>query len=334
MNVDTRLMDDRHVITDAAGFGRVAVMLGGFSSERAVSLDTGGAVLKALRSQGVDAQPWDPAERSMAQFAEAGFDRVWIALHGPGGEDGALQGALQWLDVPYTGSGVMASALAMDKVRSKHLFQAAGIATPAYAVVRSYADASVAAEQLGFPLIIKPSGQGSSVGMSKIFERAELNAAVDDALRYGDTALLETCVVGDEITVAVLQGRALPSIRIETPRVFYDYRAKYESDRTEYICPGTDSDMSEQRFADLALAAFAELGCSGWGRVDFMVAADGEPLVLEVNTVPGMTSHSLVPMAARNDGIDFAELCWRILETSFRSTEADHNIVEVAANGA
>lgn len=334
MNVEARLTDDRHRITDAAGFGRVAVMLGGYSSERAVSLDTGTAVLEALRNKGVDAEPWDPAERSIAQFAEAGFDRAWIALHGPGGEDGALQGALQWLDMPYTGSGVMASALAMDKVRSKHLFRAAGIATPDYAVVHSLRDASDAAEQLGLPLIIKPSGQGSSVGMSKIFERTELNAAVDLALRYDDTALLETCVVGDEITVAVLQGRALPSIRIETPRVFYDYRAKYESDRTDYICPGSDSDAAERRFADMALAAFAELGCSGWGRVDFMVAANGEPLVLEVNTVPGMTSHSLVPMAAREGGIDFEELCWRILETSFRDAEADHNIVEVAANGA
>ena len=334
MSVEMRLTDDRHRVTDAAGFGRVAVMLGGHSSERAVSLDTGGAVLKALTAKGVDAQPWDPAERSMAQFADAGFDRVWIALHGPGGEDGAVQGALQWLDMPYTGSGVLASALAMDKVRSKHLFRAAGIATPDYAVVHSLADASVAAEQLGFPMIIKPSGQGSSVGMSKIFERSELNAAVDQALRFDDTALLETCVVGEEITVAVLQGRALPSIRIETPRVFYDYRAKYESDRTEYICPGTDSDAQEQRFAEVALAAFAELGCSGWGSVDFMVGADHEPKVLEVNTVPGMTSHSLVPMAAQKDGIDFEELCWRILETSFRNAQVDHNLVEVAANGA
>jgi D-alanine-D-alanine ligase len=334
MSAVTPIVDERHLVTEANDFGRVAVMLGGHSSERDVSLDTGAAVLKALRSNGVDAQPWDPAERSMAEFAAAEFDRVWIALHGPGGEDGALQGALQWLGVPYTGSGVMASALAMDKVRSKHLFRAAGIPTPDYAVVRSYADASIAAEQLGFPLFMKPSGQGSSVGMSKIFEPGELSAAVDKALQYDDTALVETCVVGSEMTVAVLQGRALPSIRIETPRVFYDYRAKYESDRTEYICRGTDDDMEEQHYADLALAAFAELGCSGWGRVDFMAGADGKPLVLEVNTVPGMTSHSLVPMAARKDGIEFAELCWRILETSFRANEADHNIVEVAANGA
>ncbi|NNC56065.1 MAG: D-alanine--D-alanine ligase [Woeseiaceae bacterium] len=333
MNAVPTIREQRYRISDAAEFGRVAVMLGGHSSERAVSLDTGAAVLKALQSKGVDAHAWDPAEKTMAQFAEAGFDRVWIALHGPGGEDGALQGALQWLETPYTGSGVMASALAMDKVRSKHLFRACDIPTPDYAVVRSYADASLAAEQLGFPLIIKPSGQGSSVGMSKIFERAELNDAVDIALQYEATALLECCITGDEFTVAVLQGRALPSIRIVTPRVFYDYRAKYESDRTEYICRGTASDADEQIYADLAVAAFNELGCTGWGRVDFMTGADGRPQVLEVNTVPGMTSHSLVPMAALKDGIDFNELCWRILETSFHDIEAADTL-GVAANGA
>ncbi len=310
-------------VTNAADFGRVAVMLGGQSSERAVSLDTGGAVLAALRSKGVDAHAWDPAENSLAEFAAAGFDRVWIALHGPGGEDGAVQGLLQWLQVPYTGSGVMASALAMDKVRSKHLFRAVGIPTPDYAAVNTLDEASVAAEQVGFPLIVKPSGQGSSVGMSKVFERSELNEAVEVALQYDHTVLLETCIVGEEITVAVLQGRALPSIRIETPRVFYDYRAKYESDRTQYICPGTESDAEEALYAELSLAAFDELGCSGWGRVDFMKSADKQPLVLEVNTVPGMTSHSLVPKAAQKVGIDFATLCWRILETSFE-TEVGH----------
>ena len=325
--------EQRHTVTDATEFGRVAVMLGGHSSEREVSLDTGAAVLEALQSKGVDAHPWDPAENSMAEFANAGFDRVWIALHGPGGEDGALQGLLQWLEIPYTGSGVMASAIAMDKVRSKHLFRAAGIPTPDYAVVRSRDEASVAAEQVGFPLIIKPSGQGSSVGMSKVFERAELNNAIEVALQYGDTVLLETCVTGSELTVAVLQGKALPSIRIETPRVFYDYRAKYESDRTDYICPGAETDEEEAVYAELAVAAFNELGCTGWGRVDFMTGADNQPLVLEVNTVPGMTSHSLVPMAAKRDGVDFEELCWRILETSFEAnSEAD--TVEVAAYGA
>ena len=327
------LTEQRRVVASASEFGRVAVLFGGLSSEREVSLDTGAAVLQALQARGVDAHKWDPAEQPMADFAAAGFDRAWIALHGPGGEDGALQGLLQWLGVPYSGSGVMASAIAMDKVRSKHLFRAAGIPTPDYAVIESRDEASVAAERLGFPLIIKPSGQGSSVGMSKIFERGELNAAVDTALKYDDVVLLETCITGDEFTVAVLQGKALPSIRIVTPRVFYDYRAKYESDRTEYICRGTETDEQEAIYAELAVAAFRELGCSGWGRVDFMTGDDGQPLVLEVNTVPGMTSHSLVPMAASEDGIDFEELCWRILETSFVADEAELT-VEVAANGA
>jgi D-alanine-D-alanine ligase len=332
MSAVTSNVEQRRVVTNAAEFGRVAVMLGGRSSEREVSLDTGAAVLKALLAGGVDAHAWDPAEKTMTQFAAAGFDRVWIALHGPGGEDGALQGALQWLDTPYTGSGVMASALAMDKVRSKQLFRAAGIPTPDYTAVHSQAEASGAAEQIGFPLIIKPSGQGSSVGMAKVFERAELNDAVAEALRFDDTVLLERCIAGDEFTVAVLQGDALPSIRIVTPRVFYDYRAKYESDRTEYICPGTASEFEEARYAEIAIAAFNELGCSGWGRVDFMTGADGEPLVLEVNTVPGMTSHSLVPMAARQQGIEFDELCWRILETSFNVGNVVDN-TEVAAHG-
>ena len=333
MNASNSASEQRQVVSQAADFGRVAVMLGGDSSEREVSLDTGAAVLGALQSRGIDAHAWDPAEHTLNDFTAAGFDRVWIALHGPGGEDGALQGALQWLHVPFTGSGVMASALAMDKVRSKHLFCAAGLPTPEYAAVRHLADASIAAEQLGYPLIIKPSGEGSSVGMSKIFAREELSEAVAVALQYGDTALLERCIVGEELTVAVLQGEALPSIRINTPRVFYDYRAKYESDRTEYICNGTQSAAEEKMYADLAVAAFTELGCSGWGRVDFMADSEGQPYVLEVNTVPGMTSHSLVPMAAKAAGIDFAELCWRVLETSISRTAAGNTLQE-AANGA
>ncbi len=325
--------EQRSRIESARDFGRVAVMLGGFSSEREVSLDTGAAVLKALQQNGVDAHAWDPAQHTLSEFAAAGFERVWIALHGPGGEDGALQGALEWLDTPYTGSGVMASAIAMDKVRSKHLFDAVGIPTPEYAVIRQHSDAVSAVQELGLPLILKPTGQGSSVGMSKVFEVGELDNAVSLALQYGGVALAERCIVGDEVTVAVLQGDALPSIRIETPREFYDYRAKYESDRTEYYCPGSNDAGLEKRYAELAVAAFAELGCSGWGRVDFMTGADGEPMVLEVNTVPGMTSHSLVPMAAKQAGIDFAELCWRILETSVSAdTSATH--MEVVANGA
>jgi D-alanine-D-alanine ligase len=319
VTADFEARDARREVRDAAEFGRVAVLYGGSSSEREVSLDTGAAVLEALVAAGVDAMGWDPAERPLTRLASDGCDRAWIALHGPGGEDGALQGALEWLGIPYTGSGVLASALAMDKVRSKHLFHSAGIPTPEYAVLRKPGHAALAADHLGYPLIVKPSGQGSSVGMSKVFEPPELEAAVLDAFEYGSEVLVERCIVGRELTVAVLQGKALPSIRIETPRVFYDYRAKYASDRTEYFCPGAASDDEEAELSSLAIAAFTELGCRGWGRVDFMCGQGEGPSVLEVNTVPGMTSHSLVPMAARASGIDFPALCWRILETSMNA---------------
>ncbi|MDJ0760239.1 MAG: D-alanine--D-alanine ligase [Woeseiaceae bacterium] len=324
-------LERRQAISSPGSFGKVAVLYGGNSSEREVSLMTGKAVFDALVSRGVDAQLWDPAERGVEGLAEVGIDRAWIALHGTGGEDGAIQGALQWLQIPYTGSGVMASALAMDKERSKRLFVAAGIPTPPYEIIRSRAEAVHVAEEMGFPLIFKPSCEGSSVGMSKAFEPADVPEAAETALGYGSVAIVERCIVGDEITVSVLQGEALPSIRIETPRVFYDYRAKYESDRTEYHCPGTTSDIAEAKFAELALRAFELLGCEGWGRVDFMVDSDDQPQVLEVNTVPGMTSHSLVPMAAKAVGIDFAELCWRILETS---VEADAQARKEVANGS
>ena len=310
------MSDQRIMIENAADFGRVAVMYGGYSSEREVSLESGAAVLAALQTRGIDARGWDPAEKNLTELGAAGFDRVWIALHGPGGEDGGLQGTLQWLNTPYTGSGILASAVAMDKILSKQLFNAGGISTPEYVVIESAGDAKLAADEFSFPLVIKPAGQGSSVGMSKVFEADELQAAVDLALSFGGRALAERCIVGAESTVAVLQGQALPSIRIETPRVFYDYRAKYESNNTRYFCPGTDEPALEQRYHDLAIGAFKMLGCSGWGRVDFMTGNDGQPQVLEVNTIPGMTSHSLVPMAAKATGVDFAELCWRVLETS------------------
>ena len=327
------MIDQRIVIENAADFGRVAVMYGGNSCEREVSLKSGAAVLAALRSRGIDAVGWDPAENDLTKFAAADFARVWIAVHGPGGEDGALQGTLQWLNTPYTGSGILASAVAMDKILSKHLFKTAGISTPDYMVIEAAGDAKLAADEFGFPLVIKPAGQGSSVGMTKVFAADECQSAVDLALGFGGPALAERCIVGDESTVAVLQGQALPSIRIETPRVFYDYRAKYESENTRYFCPGTDDPELEQRYHDLATAAFNILGCSGWGRVDFMTGSDGAPQVLEVNTIPGMTSHSLVPMAAKVAGIDFSELCWRILETSI-NPQSEINSVGVAANDA
>ncbi|MDX1403175.1 MAG: D-alanine--D-alanine ligase [Woeseiaceae bacterium] len=325
--------EQRFAVENAADFGRVAVMYGGTSSEREVSLASGSAVLEALQSRGIDARGWDPAEHDLQALSRERFDRVWIALHGAGGEDGSLQGLLEWLAVPYTGSGVLASALAMDKLRSKQLFVAAGIATPEYFVLNTPGDARLAEQEFGFPLVIKPAAQGSSVGMSKVFEADELQAAVELALQYDPVALAERCIVGDESTVAVLQGQALPSVRIETPRVFYDYRAKYESESTQYFCPGTEDAELEKKFHDLANRAFEVLGCSGWGRVDFMTGNDGEPQVLEVNTVPGMTSHSLVPMAAKAAGMDFAELCWRILETSM-TADAKIAAVGVAANDA
>jgi D-alanine-D-alanine ligase len=326
--------ESRVPVRTASEFGRVAVMYGGNSSERAVSLDTGAAVLRALRSRGVYAQTFDPAEESMQDFISAGFDRVWIALHGPGGEDGALQGLLQWLELPYTGSGVLASSLAMDKVRSKHLFRALELPTPDYRVVGDPESARAALAELGLPLILKPSGQGSSVGMSKVIDERELAVALELALSFEGEVLAERCVIGDELTVGVLQGMALPSIRIETPHAFYDYSAKYESERTRYICPGTSSPDQEAQLQELALAAFYSLGCTGWGRVDFMCGADGVPQILEVNTVPGMTSHSLVPMGAKQAGMDFPELCWRILETSFQS-QAEVGAIESreVANG-
>lgn len=331
MTTGSRLQENR--VLDGAEFGRVAVMQGGSSSEREVSLRSGAAVLDALRRRGVDAKAWDPAERSLPEFAAAGFDRVWNALHGPGGEDGRIQGALDWLGVPYTGSGVMASALAMDKLRSKKLFAAADIPTPAYRSVRNTIEARAAAEELGFPLVFKPVKQGSSIGMTKVFEADELETGVSLALEYGDLVLVEQCIVGSEITVSILQGAALPSVRIETPRVFYDYRAKYESDNTTYVCPGSDEAAEEAEYAALALRAFDELGCLGWGRVDFMHAAGERPQILEVNTVPGMTAQSLVPRAAAAAGISFEELCWRVLETSMmRPVETGDR--KVAGSGA
>lgn len=310
-------------ITVPSEFGRVAVLCGGHSGERDVSLASGAAVAEALQRRDVDAVRWDPSEQGTTALLDAGFDRVWNALHGTVGEDGVVQGALDWAGIAHTGSGVLASALAMDKLRSKRLFTHANLPTPDYQLARSAADAMRAAEEFGFPLVVKPANQGSSIGMSRVSEVAELDSALALALEFDDIALVERCVIGDEITVGILQGTTLPSIRIETPRVFYDYRAKYEADSTRYRCPGVDDNDVESRYAELALKAFDVLGCSGWGRVDFMHAPGEEPQVLEVNTVPGMTSHSLMPMAAEAAGIGFDELCWRVLETSFVGSAAD-----------
>jgi D-alanine-D-alanine ligase len=304
-------------VTDAGEFGRVAVLLGGDSSEREISLLSGNAVLAGLKRRGVDAHAFDPREQALQTLLSESFDRVWIALHGPGGEDGTLQGALEYLGVPYTGSGVMGSAIGMDKLRTKRLAHAVGVATADYVVLRGQPDFELALERLGVPMIVKPATQGSSVGMSKVEKATDLPAAYEAAARIESSVFAEGWISGREYTVAVLQGRALPAIRIETPRTFYDYEAKYFRDDTRYFCPCGLSVPAEQHLANLAVAAFDAVGAGGWGRADFMMDTTGRPLLLEVNTIPGMTDHSLVPMAARAAGIDFDELAWRVLETSF-----------------
>lgn len=304
-------------VTDPGEFGRVAVLYGGASAERPVSLRSGTAVLDALVARGVDAHGIDPAEVEVGELARAGFDRVFIVLHGPGGEDGAMQGALEWLGLPYTGSGVMGSAIGMDKLRTKQLATAAGVGTPKWLPVVAGTNPEAIVAALGLPLILKPATQGSSVGMSKVTAADQMAGAIEAALAHDPVAIAESWVTGREYTVPVLQGEALPAIRIETPRGFYDYEAKYHSNDTQYHCPSGLEPAAEAQLRSLALRAFTAVGCSGWGRVDFMVGADGVPLMLEVNTVPGMTAKSLVPMAARVAGIDFEELCWRVLETSF-----------------
>ena len=304
-------------VSDPQEFGRVAVMLGGDSSEREISLLTGGAVLEALKRRGVDAHAFDPRDLPLTELGAQRFARVWIALHGPGGEDGTLQGALDYLGVPYTGSGVMGSAIGMDKLRTKRLAQSCGVPTADFVVLRGAQDFELALERLKLPLIVKPATQGSSVGMSKVDRAEDLPAAFAAAAKLETLVFAEPWLSGSEYTVALLQGAALPSIRIETPKTFYDYEAKYFRDDTRYFCPSGLSAAVEAHLAALALAAFEACGASGWGRADFMMDGAGRPQLLEINTIPGMTGHSLVPMAARAVGIDFPELCWRVLETSF-----------------
>ncbi|MGD9598924.1 MAG: D-alanine--D-alanine ligase [Steroidobacteraceae bacterium] len=307
-------------VTDAVAFGRVAVLLGGSSSEREISLLTGNAVLAALVRRGVDAHAFDPQGRALTELIDSRFDRAWIALHGPGGEDGTVQGALECLGIPYTGSGVLGSAVCMDKLRTKRLAAAVGIATADYAVLRGPEDFGPAIARLGLPLIVKPATQGSSVGMSKVGRAEDLPAAWQAAASLEPVVFAEPWITGAEYTVAILKGRALPSIRIETPKVFYDYEAKYFRTDTLYFCPSGLAADAEAQLGALAVAAFDACGACGWGRVDFMMDAAGRPLLLELNTVPGMTDHSLVPMAARAIGVDFDELVWRVLETSFART--------------
>jgi D-alanine-D-alanine ligase len=305
-------------ITDAKKFGRVAVVMGGQSAEREVSLDSGRNVLAALRAKGVDAHAVDGIPALLDALRAGHYARVFNILHGQrgGGEDGVLQGALESLKVPYTGSGVLGSALSMDKVRSKWVWIAQGLPTPRFVPLRKGDDVHAAAKSIGFPLIVKPSSEGSSVGITRVFKESDLGAAVDLAAKYPGDLLVEELIEGDELTVAILGREALPSIRIVPKGAFYDYHAKYVAEDTQYICPGLDG-AAEEEIRALALAAFDALDCSGWGRVDVMRDRAGRNWLLEANTAPGMTSHSLVPKAAKQTGVDFETLCWRILESTF-----------------
>lgn len=294
--------------------GKVAVLMGGWSAEREVSLKSGAAVLTALLEKKVDAHKIDVQRDSIFDDLKSGkFDRVFIILHGPGGEDGVIQSVLEVLQLPYTGSGVLASALAMDKLRSKELLQGAGLPTPAYMRLEETTDMSYVGATLDFPIMVKPSLEGSSIGMSKVAEESGLYKAWKIAAKFGDSVLAEQWVHGKEYTVAILGETALPAIRLETKRDFYDYAAKYDDNDTQYHCPCGLTEEQEAQLQRLALSAFDAVGAKGWGRVDIMSDETGKPFVIEINTVPGMTSHSLVPMAAKAKGLSFAELVFNIL---------------------
>lgn len=305
------------LIRDAAAFGRVAVMMGGTAAEREISLRSGEAVYQALKAQGIDAVAVDVTGNPIAALTGLSVDRVFNMIHGRGGEDGVLQGVLQALALPYTGSGVMASALSMDKLRTKFCWRGLGLPTPKWFRLRSEQDIDACIAALGFPVIVKPAQEGSSIGMSKASDRQELVDALQLALPYRCDVYAEAWITGREYTVAVLAGEPLPAIRLETPNVFYDFDAKYRADTTRYHCPCGLAPAQESALQTLALAACDAVAVSGWGRVDLFIDATDQAQLIEVNTVPGMTDHSLVPMAAKRADIDFEELVWRILETSF-----------------
>ncbi|WP_215396807.1 D-alanine--D-alanine ligase [Rheinheimera oceanensis] len=295
-------------------FGKVAVMFGGNSAEREVSLRSGKAVLKALQDAGIDAFAFDPQTQSLAELAASAAQRVFIVLHGRGGEDGSMQGALQQLGLPYTGSGVLGSALAMDKIRCKWLFQAQQLPTAPFAVVHNNdTDFAGLLASLGGKVMVKPANEGSSIGMSAASTAAELEQAIHAALKYDSEILVERWINGREFTVALLNGQVLPVVEMRTPRAFYDYEAKYQANSTEYLCPAPLSAEQTAAMQDTALKAFNAVGASGWGRVDIMLDQSGQHYLLEVNTVPGMTEKSLVPMAAKAAGLSFQQLVLAIL---------------------
>jgi D-alanine-D-alanine ligase len=296
-------------------FGKVAVLMGGSSAEREISLKSGGAVLTALQRSGVDAHGIDVDKTVLKRLETEGYERVFIMLHGRGGEDGLMQGALETVGLPYSGTGVLGSALAMDKHRTKAVWRGMALPTPESVLIQQHQDLD-RADALGYPLMIKPCSEGSSIGMSKVENRAQLHQAWERARGYDTGVLAECWVEGTEYTAAVLNGQMLPLIRLETPHQFYDYQAKYNSDTTRYHCPCGLSEEKEKALQDLCLQAFEAVGASGWGRVDLMLDQNQQPWLIEVNTVPGMTDHSLVPMSAKVAGITFDELVVQILETS------------------
>lgn len=300
-------------VKDASEFGKVAVIYGGNSNERSVSLDSGAAVLQALQNQGVDATHYDPKYQDIAELSD--YDRVFNVLHGRGGEDGLLQGVLQWLDIPQTGSGVLASALGMDKVRTKQLWQGCGLSTAPFSLLTADTDWQQVVNMLGLPLIIKPVHEGSSIGMTKVNHLDELPAAYETAVQCGDAVMAERWITGREFTIAIVDDEAYPVIRLEPADItnFYDFEAKYNRDDTSYYIPCGLSANDEKHLQDLSLSAFRAVNAKGWGRIDAMQDEAGNFWLLEINTVPGMTSHSLVPMAAKARGMDFDTLCWHIL---------------------
>ncbi|MDN3517417.1 D-alanine--D-alanine ligase [Aquisalimonas lutea] len=309
-------MAERHRTPQPADLGRVAVLMGGWSAEREISLRSGREVLAGLQARGVDAHAVDAGRDVLQVLDSGGYDRAFIALHGRGGEDGVIQAGLELLGMPYTGSGVLGSALAMDKLRSKQVWRGAGLPTPEYMTLRPETPDEQVLGSLGLPLIVKPAHEGSSIGMTRVTTAAGLDQARAEAARYDGDVLAERWIAGEEYTISLLGGEVLPAIRLETPRTFYDFAAKYEADDTQYHCPCGLPEGELARLNALAEDAFRALDGRGWGRVDVMRDADGAFWLLEVNTIPGMTDHSLVPMSAAAAGMDFQELVWRILLTS------------------
>jgi D-alanine-D-alanine ligase len=312
--MDKQANHPKSSIHNPRSFGKVAVLFGGKSAEREVSLKSGAAVLAALLRSGVDAHAFDPAVQELQALRDEGYDRAFIALHGRFGEDGTVQGALELLGIPYTGSGVLASALGMDKWRTKLVWQAAKLPVPNYALLDEHSDWAGVVRQLGLPLFVKPANEGSSVGISKVKKAGELRSAYLAAAKHDKLVLAESFIGGGEYTAAILGDQALPVIKIEPANEFYDYEAKYLRDDTSYLCPSGLGAAQEAEMQRLARQAFALIGGQGWGRVDFLMSETGQPYLLEVNTSPGMTDHSLVPMAARHAGMSFEQLVLRILE--------------------